>query len=247
MASPAVKQGRIAADNICGINSRYRHTINVSVIRLFDIDLASAGLTENQLIKRDIRYEKVYARVNSHELFYPQANDMTIKMLFDKKTGRIHGVQIAGRSGVDKRINVFATAMQAGLSVDRVAALELGYAPPFALAQDAVNRVCCIAEDVMNGLSDVVHWHDIKHTDNALLDVRTDEEHRAGAIPSSQHIPLACLRSRLGELPNERDIVVYSQYGQRGYMAERILKQHDFNAKNLSGGYGLFRIFTRNG
>ena len=246
MASTAVKQGRVAADNICGINSKYKHTINVSVIRLFDIDLACAGLTESQLKKRDIRYEKVYNRVNTHELYYPKSDAMTIKMLFDKKTGRIYGVQIAGRSGVDKRIDVFATAMQAGLSVDRIAALELGYTPPFAMAQDAVNRTCCIAENVMNGLSDVVHWHDIQHQDCVLLDVRSDEERRVGEIPGSLHIPFSGLRNRLNDLPNGRGIVVYSQYGRRGYMAERMLKQHGLNARNLSGGYDLYRIFTRN-
>ena len=244
MAAPAVRQGHVAADNICGISSKYRHVLGIRIIKLFDIQLAGAGLTEVQLAERGIRYEKVYTRSNSHDSFFSRAEPLTVKLLFDRKNGRVFGVQIAGRTGVDKRLDVFAAAMQTGLTADRLADLELAYAPMLGTPKDAVNIAGSAASDVMAGLTDVVHWHDIQpESGYLLLDVRGKEERLGGSIDGSLHIPLAQLRDRIGELPAGREILAYSQYGRRGYLAERMLKQHGFTARNLSGGYGLYSLF----
>jgi len=244
LAAPAIRQGQVAADNICGIGVRYRHTLSVRLIKLFDIQLAGAGLTEAQMAARNIRYEKVYAHADTHESFFPGADKLAIKLMFDKRSGRIFGVQIAGRSGVDKRIDVMATAMQAGLTADRLPELELAYMPLVSTIRDAVSIAGSMAADVMASLSDVVYWHDIDRMENVVfLDVRSDGERRAGAINGAVHIPYEQLRDRVGELPAGRDIVVYSQSGRRGYLAERILKQRGFSVKNLSGGYGLYSLF----
>ncbi len=244
MAAPAVKQGRVAADNICGINSRYRHSLSVKIIKLFDKQLAGAGLTETELEQRGIRYEKVYTSSQTHDRYISGAETLTVKLLFDRKNGRVFGAQIAGKNGVDKRLDVIAAAMQAGLSVDRLAELELAYAPMIGTAKDAVNVAGAVAANVMAGLSDLAQWNDISAESAALiLDVRTDKELLGGYISGSLHIPLAQLRDRLAELPAGRDIIVYSQYGRRGYLAERLLKQRGRVVRNLSGGYGLYSLF----
>jgi NADPH-dependent 2,4-dienoyl-CoA reductase/sulfur reductase-like enzyme/rhodanese-related sulfurtransferase len=244
MAAPAIRQGQVAADNICGIAASYRHTVSVRLVKLFDTMLAGAGLTEAQLSERDIRYEKVYSLADTHEHFFPGADTLAVKLLFDRKSGGIYGVQIAGRSGVDKRIDVIATAMQAGLTVDRLAELELAYMPLVSTTRDAVNVAGSMATDVMASLSEVVHWHDVEGMkDSVFLDVRSAGECRAGSIPDALHIPYEQLRSRIDELPSGRDIVVYSQNGRRGYLAERILKQRGFASKNLSGGYSMYSLF----
>ena len=244
MAAPAVKQAHVAADSICGINSRYRHTLGVRIITLFGMQLAEAGLTEVQLAERGIRYEKVYTQSNSHDSFFSGAEPITVKLMFDRRNGRVFGVQIVGRSGVGKRLDVLATAMQAGLTADKLADLELSYAPKVGTAMDAVNVAGSVASDVMAGLTDVAHWHDVNPEREALLlDVRAGDERLGGSINGSLHIPLAQLRDRIGELPAGREILVYSQSGRRGYMAERVLKQHGFIAKNLSGRYGLYSLF----
>ena len=245
LASPANKQGRIAADNICGIGSKYKKTMCVTILKVFNSVFACAGLSETQLSELDIKYEKVFIRSNSHEPFLPGAEMITIKMMFDKKTGKIFGVQMAGGEGVDKRIDILATAMRAGLTADKLADLELAYAPPFSEAKDAVNMIGCVASNVMAHYSDLAHWHDI-HTDQPfLIDVRSKEEYEAGTIKNAQNIPLEDIRARLNELPKEKEIVVFCKTGQQSYLAERLLKQNGFNIKNLSGGYGLYEIFAR--
>ncbi len=244
MAAPAVKQGRVAADNICGISSRYRHTVSVKIIKLFEMQLAGAGLTESQLAQRGIRYEKIYTCSQTHERFISGAETLSVKLLFDRKNGRVFGVQITGKNGADKRLDVIAAAMQAGLTVDRLAELELAYAPMIGTAKDAVNIAGAVAADVMAGLSDLAHWHDVgAKTAVLILDVRTDKERFGGWVNDSVHIPLAQLRDRLDELPVGREIMVYSQYGRRGYLAERLLKQRGYIVRNLSGGYGLYSLF----
>jgi NADPH-dependent 2,4-dienoyl-CoA reductase/sulfur reductase-like enzyme/rhodanese-related sulfurtransferase len=246
MAPPAIRQAQVAADNICGIATRYRHSLSVRLIKAFDIQLAGAGLTEQQLRERGIQYEKIYAYADTHEHFFPGSEPMTIKLIFDKSDGRIYGAQIAGRSGVDKRIDVLATAMQAGLTVGQLPELELAYMPLVSTTRDAVMIAGAMAADVMAALSEVVHWHDVAAMKaSVFLDVRSDGERRAGFIPGALHIPYEQLRDRIGELPAGREIVVYSQYGRRGYQAERILRQRGFSVKNLSGGYRLYNLFKR--
>jgi rhodanese-related sulfurtransferase len=245
LASPADRQGRIAADNICGISSKYKKTLGVNIIKLFDSVLACAGLSEKQLTERKENFEKVYIRSYSHAAYYPGASVLTIKMMFDKKTGKILGVQIAGGGGVDKRIDVFATAMRSGLTADKLADLELAYAPPFGTAKDPVNTAGFAASDIMQGLTNVVQWHDIDHEGALLLDVRKKEEYDLGTLEGALNIPLEELRERIGELPKDRHIITFCGNGQDGYTAERILKQKGFSASNLTGGYSLYEIFIR--
>lgn len=246
LASPADRQGRIAADNICGIASKYKKTLGVNIIKLFDSVLACAGLNEKQLIDRNENFEKVYIRSYSRASYYPGASVLTVKMMFDKKTGKILGVQIAGGAGVDKRIDVFATAMRAGLTAEKLADLELAYAPAFSTARDAVNIAGLIASDIMEGLTDAVQWHDIGRIDALLLDVRSRAKYDSATIEGAVNVPLEELRERIGELPKDRKIIAFSGSGQDGYAAERILKQQGFKAANLTGGYSLYEIFNRN-
>lgn len=246
LASPADRQGRIAADNICGLNSRYRKTLGVMIIKLFDSVFACAGLTEARLLERKENFEKIYTRSYSHAPYYPGAAVMTIKMMFEKKTGKILGVQIAGRAGVDKRIDVFAAAMRAGMSADRLSDVELAYAPPFGASKDPVNIAGYVASDVMLGLTDAVYWHDIDKLENAVLvDVRPKAEYEAGAVKGAVNIPVEELRGRTSELSKKKSIVLISSDGQDAYTAERMLKQRGYKAKNLSGGYCLYEIFNR--
>ena len=247
-ASFAIRQGRNAADNICGISSKFRQMLGVSVVKIFDTQMASAGLTEKELDNREIRYEKIYVSGLSREPYYPGAKAVVLKLIFEKKTGRILGAQIVGEEGVDKRIDVLATAMRAGLAADKLADIELAYAPPFSAAKDVINMAGYMAADVMNDLSEVVQWHETKTlSDSVFLDVRTQKERDAGTISGSVHIPLSELRERMSELPKDKEIVVFCRSGHRSYTAERMLKQQGYKAKNLSGGYSLFELFTRKG
>ncbi len=246
-ASPATRQGRIAADNICGIGSRYKHTIGVTIVKLFDTCFGSAGLTERQLKWRGIKYEKVYVRALSHEEYYPGADVLNIKLNFEKRTGRICGVQIVGRVGVDKRIDVFATAMYAGLTVDKLAELELAYAPPFSAPRDAVNMAGYVAGNVLSGISKIVHWHDLEKLgeDTVLVDVRTAKQRETGTIEGSVSMPLDLLREQFAKLDKTKKYVVFSQSGHRSYSAERLLRQRGYSVKNLSGGLSLYEVFIR--
>lgn len=244
----AIRQGRNAADNICGISSKFKQMLGVSVIKIFDTQMASAGLTEKELSIREIRYEKIYVSGLSREPYYPGAKAIVLKLIFEKRTGRILGAQIVGEEGVDKRIDVLATAMRAGLTADKLADIELAYAPSFGAAKDVINMAGFMAADVTGGLSEVAQWHEVKTRDDAVfLDVRTQKERDAGTIAGSVHIPLSELRGRMSELPKDKEIVVFCRSGHRSYTAERMLKQQGYKAKNLSGGYSLFELFTRKG
>jgi NADPH-dependent 2,4-dienoyl-CoA reductase/sulfur reductase-like enzyme/rhodanese-related sulfurtransferase len=247
LASPAEKQGRIAADNICGLNSKYRKTLGVTILKLFDSVFASAGLSETTLKEREESYEKIYIRAYSHAPYYPGAGVMTIKLMFEKRMGRILGVQIAGGDGVDKRIDVIATAMRAGLTADRLSELELAYAPPFGAPKDPVNIAGYVASDLMEGLSDIVHWHDIDGAADALLvDLRPKNEYEAGTINGAINIPADELRGRISELPEDKEIILFCGNGQAAYTAERMLKQRGYDVKSLSGGYSLYEILCSN-
>ncbi len=247
-ARTAIRQGRIAADNICGIGSRFKQVLGVSVVKVFDAHMASAGLTEAALKDKQIRYEKIYVSGASREPYFPGAKTVWLKLLFEKKTGRLFGAQIVGEEGVDKRIDVLAAAMRAGVTADKLSDLELAYAPSFGPVTDIVTMAGFIAADVLGGLSHVVHWHDIKTLKSTvLLDVRTQKEWDAGTIPGSVHIPLEELKARIDELPKSKQIVVFCRSGKRSYTAERMLKNAGYKAKNLSGGYALYEVFNRKG
>lgn len=255
LAGPANKQGRIAADNICGIPSRYKGTQGTSIVRVFGLTAACTGLNERALQRLNIPYRAVHLHPGSHAGYYPGASPISLKLLF-ADDGRILGAQALGRDGVDKRIDVIATVMRLGGTVRDLAELELAYAPPFSSAKDPVNMAGFIAENVLDGRMDAVTVRDLDAFDPSravLVDVRTAEEHARGHIPGSVHIPVDELRDRLDELPRDKEIWVYCQVGQRGYYASRILAQKGFRVKNLSGGYRTYMIAmgnsagTRNG
>lgn len=245
LAGPANKQGRIAADNICGIPSRYTGTQGSSILKVFDLAVASTGITEKTAKALHLNYEKSFTFSANHATYYPGATNMSIKTIFEKDTGKILGVQIVGNDGVDKRCDVFATAIRAGMTTKDLTELELCYAPPFGSAKDPVNMAGYVIENMMSGLVKTFHWHDIekisKDPNAFLLDTRNPMEYMAGTIPGFVNIPLDSLRDRLDEIPKDKTIYVTCQIGLRGYIAARILMQNGYDVYNLSGGYRLYQ------
>jgi NADPH-dependent 2,4-dienoyl-CoA reductase/sulfur reductase-like enzyme/rhodanese-related sulfurtransferase len=240
LAGPANRQGRVAADHICGRPSRYRGTWGTAILRLFTLAAACTGANEKTLRQAGIPFEVVHVHPTSHAGYYPGASTMALKIVFAPDSGRLLGAQAVGGEGVDKRIDVLAAALQAGMTVHDLAALELAYAPPFGAAKDPVNLAGMVAQNVLVGDVDVMQWYDVADLDphqSVILDVRDDAERQQGYIPASIHIPLPQLRSRLGELPTEREIIPYCRSGQRSYYACRILSQHGFRVRNLTGSY----------
>lgn len=245
LAGPANKQGRIAADNICGIPSRYTGTQGSSILKVFDLAVASTGISEKTAKALHLNYEKSFTFSANHATYYPGATNMSIKTIFEKGTGKILGVQIVGNDGVDKRCDVFATAIRAGMTAKDLTELELCYAPPFGSAKDPVNMAGYVIENMMSGLVKTFHWHDIekisKDPGAFLLDTRNPMEYLAGTIPGFVNIPLDSLRDRLDEIPKDKTIYVTCQIGLRGYIAARILMQNGYDVYNLSGGYRLYQ------
>ncbi len=245
LAGPANKQGRVAADHICGLPAVYRGTQGSSILRVFEMTAASTGLSEKIARRLGLNYDKVYLFPASHAGYYPGATTMMMKVLYDTGSGKILGAQLAGRDGVDKRCDVLATAIRAGLTAGGLAELELCYAPPYSSAKDPVNMAGFLIEDLLAGLVKQFHWHDVaalpRDGSATLLDVRTEAEFARGAIDGFINIPLDSLRRRLGELDKAKPVYVTCQVGFRGYMAARILSQNGFDAQNLSGGYRLYR------
>ena len=245
LAGPANKQGRIAADNICGIPSRYTGTQGSSILKVFDLAVASTGITEKTAKALHLNYEKSFTFSANHATYYPGATNMSIKTIFEKDTGKILGVQIVGNDGVDKRCDVFATAIRAGMTAKDLTELELCYAPPFGSAKDPVNMAGYVIENMISGLVKTFHWHDIekisKDPGAFLLDTRNPMEYLAGTIPGFVNIPLDSLRDRLDEIPKDKTIYVTCQIGLRGYIAARILMQNGYDVYNLSGGYRLYQ------
>lgn len=244
LAGPANRQGRIAADNICGRNAVYKETWGTSVLRLFGITAACTGASEKTLQRADIPYLALHLHPGSHAGYYPGAEPMALKVLFSPDSGKLLGAQAVGKDGVDKRIDVLATALKAGMTVHDLAELELAYAPPFGSAKDPVNLAGMAAQNVLAGDVNLAQWDEVAHLDPAtslLLDVRRRTECDAGRIPGSVNIPLDELRSRLDEVPKNREIVVHCQSGQRSYFACRMLQQHGYRVKNLAGSYRTWK------
>lgn len=209
-------------------------------MRVFDLTVASTGLNESQLKAASLPYEAIYLHPSNHAGYYPGAERLDLKVLFHKTAGTLLGAQIIGKHGVDKRIDVLATAMLGHMTVRDLAELELAYAPPFGSAKDPINLAGMIGTDVLDGLTEQVQWRDIASLNCeqfCLLDVRSNKEREMGFIPESIHIPLPELRKRLTEIPAEKTVIAYCQSGQRSYFASRMLKQSGFHVKNLSGGY----------
>jgi NADPH-dependent 2,4-dienoyl-CoA reductase/sulfur reductase-like enzyme/peroxiredoxin family protein/rhodanese-related sulfurtransferase/TusA-related sulfurtransferase len=235
LAGPANRQGRIAADNACGRDSRFRGAQGTSVLGLFDLTVAMTGASEKTLKRESIAYEKVYLHPAQHVGYYPGSAQMTIKLLFSPDDGRVLGGQIVGTDGVDKRIDVLATAIQARMTVYDLEELELAYAPQYGAAKDPLNMAGFIAANVLRG--DVALAHADALDGALLLDVRNPEEFAAGAVSGAILIPLPELRSRHVELPKDRPIVAYCQVGMRGYVAARLLASLGYDVRNLAGGY----------
>jgi NADPH-dependent 2,4-dienoyl-CoA reductase/sulfur reductase-like enzyme/rhodanese-related sulfurtransferase len=235
LAGPANRQGRIAADVICGRNSRYRGTQGTAIIGLFGATAAWTGVSEKTL-KRigDTDYEKIYLYPNSHAGYYPGAKPIAMKIIFRKSDGRLLGAQALGMDGVDKRISAFAAFMQMGATIYELEEAELCYAPQFGSAKDPVNFAGMVAADVLRGDMPVSHWNEAKT--GFMLDVREPIELAVENVPGAVNIPLGQLRARLNELPKDREINVICRSGGRAYYATRILLQNGFNAKNVSGG-----------
>ncbi len=245
LASPANKQGRMAADNVCGEDERYDGSQGSSVLKIFDLTLAATGLSETVLKANDIKFVKSYTYSPSNASYYPGGLPMSIKLLFSPDDGRILGAQAVGFSGVDKRIDVIATVMRLRGTVYDLTRLELCYAPPFSSAKDPVNMAGYTAENILKSKFTPFYPEDVDGVDPEkalLLDVRTNEEFEAGTIPGAVNIPLDSLREELNRLPKGRGIYLFCQIGLRGYLAARILLQNGFvNVRNLSGGYRLWK------
>ncbi len=246
LAGPASRQGRIAADNALGRDSVYGKTQGTGICKVFGLAAGMTGLNEKMLQRAKMKYEKIYVHPASHASYYPGASQMSLKLLFDPESGRVLGAQVVGAEGVDKRIDVIATAMRAGMTVSDLKDLELCYAPPYGSVRDPVNYAGFVATNVMNGDMPVCHVEDVLslREDQMLLDVRTVEEVEAGTIPGAKNIPLDELRERLGELPRSKEMLTFCQVGLRGYLATRVLNQNGFICRNLTGGYKTYKATT---
>ncbi|HEY8389894.1 MAG TPA: FAD-dependent oxidoreductase, partial [Clostridia bacterium] len=244
LAGPAQKQARIAANNIAGIVSEYNGTSSCGIVKVFDKTIAYCGLNEKTLKLKNIEYEKIYTYTPSHPSYYPDSGFITIKLLFDRNTGKIFGAQIIGDKGVDKRADVLGTVIRLKGTVYDLVELELPYSPPYSSAKDPVNIAGLTALNVIQKISDVFHYEDLNNIklENAeLLDVRTKNEFEQGHIEGFRNIPLQELRQRINELDKNKTVYVNCFIGQRSYIAERILKGLGFNVYNFSGGYRLYK------
>lgn len=244
LAGPANKQGRIAADNICGRDSHYRGSLGTSIIKVFDMTVAGTGLTEKAAAAAGISCDSVVLSPSSHAGYYPGAKVMTMKVVYEKESLRLLGAQIVGAEGVDKRIDVLATAIHAGIRADKLKDLDLAYAPPFSSAKDPVNMAGFMIENIAEGLVKQYHWDQVEKLPRdgsvTLLDTRTPGEYAAGHIEGYINIPVDELRERIGELDAAKPVYVICQSGIRSYIASRILTQNGFDAYNFSGGYRFY-------
>lgn len=239
LANLANRHGRVVADHICGLTVRPVKTIGTAIVKVFDLMIATTGWNEKRLTAADIPHQAIHIHPNSHAGYYPDAKQMTLKLIFDPKSGEILGAQGVGIEGVDKRIDVIATAMRGGITAPELADLELAYAPPFGSAKDPVNLLGYVAENVLSGVSKVAQWHEIdqyREKGYELLDVRSESECGRGIIPGAINIPVDEIRDRYKEL-TIKNLLVNCQVGLRGHTGSMLLKELGFNAVNLDGGY----------
>lgn len=243
LAGPANRQGRVAADHICGLGQSYAGAQGSSILKLFDMTAAATGLNEKAAQAAGVAYDKAVTYSASHATYYPGAQNMTIKTLFDPQTGRILGAEIVGFDGVDKRIDVMAAAIRAGLTAQQLTQLDLAYAPPYSSAKDPVNMAGYVIENLRGGLVRQYHWDQVATLPDdgsvTLLDVRTPQEVEAQGLlrPDALHIPLDSLRQHLDQLDPAKEVYVNCYSGLRSYLACRILSQRGFRCCNLSGGW----------
>ena len=251
LASPANRQGRQVADVIAGLGRTNKGSIGTAIVRAFDMTAASTGLSERILSMNQLPYKALHVSGKDHASYYPGATDMTLKLLFDPNTGKIYGAQGVGKKGVDKRIDILATAIKGNLTVFDLPELEFTYAPPFGSAKDPVNMLGYAALNLIEGLSDNIQWYQLEDelaAGKKFLDVRTSGEFQSGRLKvDTIHIPLNELRERLDELDKNQAYIVSCHSGLRSYIAERILKQAGFTVQNLDGAYSLYKMANPEG
>ena len=249
LAGPANKQGRIVADNICGLDSHYKGSMGSSVIKLFDMTAASTGLTEKAAKDAGIDYERVVLSPTSHAGYYPGAKVMTMKVVYEKSTLKILGAQIVGYDGVDKRLDVIATAISAGMKATELKDLDLAYAPPYSSAKDPVNMAVFMIENIESGIVKQFHFDELdklpKDGSVTLLDTRTQSEYARGHVDGFINIPVDELRERLSEIDRTKPLYVMCQSGLRSYISCRILSQEGYDCYNFSGGYRFYSGIIR--
>ncbi len=244
LASPANRQGRQVADILSGLKRKNLGSLGTAIVRVFDQTIASTGLTEQQLKSEEKNYQVVHIQGKNHAGYYPNASMILLKLLFNPISGEIYGAQAVGKEGVDKRIDILATAIKGNLTVEDLPELEFAYAPPFGSAKDPVNMAGYAALNSMEGITESIQWHELQsylEKGALLLDVRGAKEIAAnGYFPNALTIPLDSLRERMHELPQDKEFIVSCQSGLRSYIAERILKQNGFRVKNLDGAFSLY-------
>jgi rhodanese-related sulfurtransferase len=239
LANIANRQGRRAADHIAGRAVRPAPSLGTAIVKVFDLVVAMTGWSERRLRAAGIPYRALHSHPFNHATYYPGATRLALKLLFDPNDGRILGAQAVGREGVDKRIDVIATAISGGITAAGLADLELAYAPPFSSAKDPVNMLGYMAENVLSGDCDVVEPNEVAElvaSGWTLLDVRTEREHGAGSIPASRNVPVDRLREELTAL-GPGPFLIYCEVGQRGHTATALLQELGFKARNLDGGF----------
>ena len=249
LAGPANKQGRICANNIVlGNSSKYKGAINTAIVKVFDMTVATAGTASKHLKTANIKHIVSTNHSNSHASYYPGAKQMAIQIAFSPEDGRIFSAQIAGYDGVDKRIDVLASIIQRGSNIYELTEFEHAYAPPYSSAKDPLNMAGFVAENILLNRLRIFYWDEVAiiSKDSVLLDVRTNAEFEAGNITNAINIPVDEIRSRMQEIPIDKNIYIYCEAGLRGYLAQRILRQNGYeNIANLSGGYITWKAATQ--
>lgn len=244
LASPANRQGRQVADVIAGMDRKNQGSIGTAIVRAFNITAAATGLSERTAQLSGLNHIAVHTTGKDHAGYYPGATSLTLKLIFEPKTGKLLGAQGIGQKGVDKRIDIIATAIKGGLTIFDLMELEFTYAPPFGSAKDPVNMLGYVASNIAEGLSDSVAWHELQTQLNEgkqILDVRSPDELANGQYPNAINIPVNDLRNRLNELDRNKAYIISCASGARSYIAERLLKQNSFTVANLDGGFQLYK------
>src|SRR5690625_4452861 len=249
LAGPANRQGRIVANNIYGRQEKYKGTLGTSVVKVFDLTVATTGNNEKSLKSKGISYDVLHTHSPSHAMYYPGAHPISLKVIFNRESGKIYGAQAVGKVGVEKRIDVIATAISGNLTVFELADIELSYAPPYSSAKDPVNMAGYVAQNIVKDGIETVQWYEINslvEDGGILIDVRGPKGFAQGSIDGSIHIPLNEIRDRLDEIPKDKQIYTTCRAGLDSYVAARILKGHGYQVKNLDGswltysaGYGI--------
>ena len=244
LAGPANKQGRIVAENIIGRKSKYNGTIGTSILKVFDLTIAATGVTEKYLKSKNIDHKSFIIVKSNHASYYPNSSDIIFKLIFDRKNGKIYGAQSVGYEGVDKRIDIIATAIKGNLTVFDLKEIEVAYAPSFNSAKDIVNYAGFMSENIIYDEMDLYKWNSDKQVE--FIDVRTFDEYEIDHINGAKNIPLNEIRNRLDELDKNKEYVVYCKIGLRGYNAQRILKNNGYNVLNLDGGLTVYKNVMKN-